>query len=228
MHPPFTADQFFDVFRSYNDGVWPAQLALIAAALIAALAAYRANVHRSWRWAQLVFVLLAALWLWTGIAYHKEFFARLTPAGNVFGSLCIAEAGLLLLCAWQSVQDVQPASKSRVAIGTLLIAYALLGYPLIGLALGHRYPAMPSFGTPCPTTIFTFGVFCLLPRYVPRFAVAFPVAWSILGISAATFFGVREDLALPVAAIAALTVIHHETHRPSIISRPVEFIGRVR
>lgn len=69
MNLPFTAAQFFDVFRRYNEGVWPAQLALNAVALVAAGAAYRANARRSWRWARAAIVCLAALWLWTGIVY---------------------------------------------------------------------------------------------------------------------------------------------------------------
>ena len=36
MNLPFTAEQFFDVFRRYNESVWPAQLALNAIALITA------------------------------------------------------------------------------------------------------------------------------------------------------------------------------------------------
>jgi len=80
MHPPFTAEQFFDVFRRYNEAVWPAQVALVAVALLALMAAFRANVRRSWRWGQMAIVLLAVLWLWSGIAYHKAFFARSAAA----------------------------------------------------------------------------------------------------------------------------------------------------
>lgn len=29
MQVPFTVEQFFDVFRDYNDAVWPAQLFLL-------------------------------------------------------------------------------------------------------------------------------------------------------------------------------------------------------
>jgi Family of unknown function (DUF6064) len=85
VHPPFSADQFFDVFRRYNDAVWPAQFLLLAIGLVAAAAAYRANARRSWRWAQVALTLLAILWLWAGVVYHKAFFTQLTEAGEIYG-----------------------------------------------------------------------------------------------------------------------------------------------
>ena len=113
MHPPFTAEQFFDVFRRYNEAVWPAQIGLIAVGLFTALAAYRANARHSWRWAQVAIVLLAALWLWSGIVYHKMFFASITPAGQVFGSVFIAQAGLLLISMFANGSTFEPTSRTK-------------------------------------------------------------------------------------------------------------------
>jgi hypothetical protein len=214
MHPPFTAEQFFDVFRRYNETVWPSQIALIAIAAITTFAAWRANARRSWPPAQAAFILLSSLWLWTGIAYHKGFFISIAHnAGEIFGSLFIAQAAIFVLCAWQNGSIFERASRPAFVTGMILIAYALVAYPAIGVALGHRYPASPTFGAPCPTTIFTFGIFCLLPVSVPRFAMAIPVLWAFIASFAALDFGMREDFALPIAAVAAIVVIHHETHR---------------
>lgn len=216
MHPPFTAEQFFAVFRRYNEAVWPAQIGLIAAGLFTAFAAYRANARRSWPWTRVALALLAALWLWSGVVYHKMFFASMTPAGEIFGSLFIAQAGLLLLCLWQNGSALEPTSRASIVVSLVLIAYALLLYPLLGLAAGQRYPALPTFGVPCPTTIFTFGIFCLLPALIPRFAIAVPVLWTLIASYAAFGFGVHEDLGLIVSAVTAMIVLHHETHRPRV------------
>ena len=219
MHPPFTADQFLDVFRRYHEAVWPAPVALTLLGLFITFAAHRANVRRSWRWARWALVLLAGLWLWTGVVYFKGVFAGLTPAGAVFGSLFLAEAGLLLISATQDGAWFARASRGSMAMATLLIGYAFVLYPLAGLLVGHRYPDAPSFGTPCPTTIFTFGIFCLLPTSIPRFALAIPVLWAALGSTAAVELGMREDVGLVLAAIAALLVIHHETHHQAPMAR---------
>jgi hypothetical protein len=213
LNPPFTVEQFFDVFRHYNEVVWPAQAALVAIGAIAAFAALHANVRRSWRSVQVAIVSLAALWLWAGIVYHKTFFVVLTPAGEIFGSLFIAEAALLLISLWQGGPAFEPAPRPGLIIGLVLLAYALVGYPVLGYALGQRYPAVPSFGAPCPTTIFTFAIFCLLPASIPRFAMAIPVLWALIGSYAGIRFGVGEDLGRPVAAVAAMIVIHEVTHR---------------
>jgi hypothetical protein len=210
---PFTSEQFFDVFRRYNEAVWPAQIALNLIGAFVAMAAWRANARRSWAWARAAFILLAALWLWTGIVYFKMFFASITPAGQIFGSLFIAQAGLLLLSAWQDGDSFEPATRSNMGVAASIIAYALLLYPMIGMALGQQYPAVPTFGAPCPLVIFTFGVFCLLPASTPRFAIAVPLFWAVVSSYAALGFGVHEDLGLVVAAIAAIVVIHHATHR---------------
>ena len=209
MHPPFTTEQFLDVFRRYNEAVWPAQFALLAIGVITAAMAYRGERRR----ARASLLLLAALWLWTGIVYFKTFFTTLaTNAGEIFGSLFIAEAGLLVLSAWQREEVFQKASRPARITGGALLVYALVLYPAIGAALGHHYPGAPSFGAPCPATIFTFGIFCLLPTAIPRFALAIPILWTAIGSSAAFSFGMREDLGMIVAAIAAIVVIHHETH----------------
>lgn len=211
MHPPFTPEQFFDVFRRYNETVWPAQVLLLAAGIAAVVAAYRANAHRSWRWAQFALALLAVLWLWAGVSYHKAFFAQLTPAGEIFGSLFVAEAGLLLLCLWQSDTPFARASQAGTVAGSILLVYALAVYPALTFLLGHRYPAMPTFGTPCPVTIFTFGIFCLLPASIPRFATAIPLLWAVIGSSAAIVLDVPADAGLLVAALAAMVVLHQSS-----------------
>jgi hypothetical protein len=212
MRPPFTAEQFFEVFRRYNDAVWPAQLLLVAVALIAAYSAYRANARRSWRWAQAAILLTAGLWLWSGIVYYKHFFVTLTRAGEVFGSLFIAEAALLAIAATQNGAWFEPASRGAKIAGTSMLLYALVFYPLFGEAIGHHPPAAPSFGVPCPTTIFTFGIFCLLPATIPRFALAIPVLWAVIGTTAVFELGVVEDLGLLAAAVVTLAVIRSATH----------------
>ncbi len=212
MHPPFTPEQFFDVFRRYNETVWPAQFLLLAIGIAAAVAAYRANAHRSWRWAQAALALLAVLWLWAGVAYHKAFFTQLTQAGEIFGSLFIAEAGLLVLCLWQSDAPFSRASHASTVVGSILLVYALAVYPALTFLLGHRYPAMPTFGTPCPVTIFTFGIFCLLPASIPRFAMAIPILWAFIGSTAAIALDVPADAGLLIAALAAVVIHYGSLH----------------
>ena len=64
--------------------------------------------------------------------------------------------------------------RERV-VAAILFIYALSVYPLIGAAVGHRFPASVSFGLPCPTVIFTFAVLSLLARSAPPQVFVVPV-----------------------------------------------------
>jgi hypothetical protein len=66
---------------------------------------------------------------------------------------------------------------------------------------------MPTFGLPCPTTLFTLGMLAFLkpPRPVAMFVV--PLLWTLVGAQAALAFGVLEDFGLLVAGIAGLWLV---------------------
>ena len=82
--------------------------------------------------------------------------------------------------------------------------FALAGYPLLGLLVGHRYPAFPTFGLPCPTTILTIGLLVLAGPRAPRVLWIVPLLWSAVGASAALSLGMHEDLSLPAAGLVGL------------------------
>ena len=80
-------------------------------------------------------------------------------------------------------------------------------YPALGDALGHRYPAAPTFGLPCPTTIFTIGLLLWAAHRMPRAVLVIPIVWAVFGFQAAVFLGVREDLGLLVAGASAAMLL---------------------
>jgi hypothetical protein len=77
-------------------------------------------------------------------------------------------------------------------------------YPAISYALGHRYPAAPTFGLPCPTTIFTLGLLVWAGTALPRRVLIVPLLWALVGTSAALSLGMVEDFGLLVSAIAVM------------------------
>ena len=198
MTLPFSREQFFEVFSRYNDAVWPAPLLLYAAALAALLfvLARRPNAGR------VASAVLALLWAW-GAVYHLVYFREVNPAATLFGVAFLYAAALF---AWHGVVrrrlQFTWQLNARSAAGLLLVAYGLAFYPALAWLLGHRYPAMPTFGLPCPTTIFTLGVLTLARRPCPRSVFIVPLAWVLIGTQAALLFGVYEDLGLLVAGAA--------------------------
>lgn len=204
MVPPFTMDEFFQVFVAYNTAVWPAQFLLFGAGMLCIILAFRSE-----RWAgKVILVALATLWAWMAVAYHWAFFAEINPAARIFGALFLLEAALLLWIAFR-FEDLRFAPRPDLFgfAGGILIAYALVVYPLVGLALGHRFPAQPTFGLPCPTTIFTVGMLVWLKPKVPWGPLIVPLVWSVVGMTAVFYFGVLEDTMLPIATISATVLI---------------------
>ena len=208
--PPFSSSEFFGVFVRYNESMWPLPLLLVAAGLAFAVLASSAP-RRSRR----LMAMLAALWVYAAIAYHLAFLTSLTPAALLFAALFLAEAALL---AWHGLRTRRlhlavPLDRTSRLVGATLLAYALIGYPAVAALAGERYPAMPTFGLPCPTTIFTFGVLAWCVRPVPRSVLVVPLLWTLIALSAAIPFGIVEDFALPLAAVAALLVLRRPVAR---------------
>lgn len=213
MDLPFTSAQFFDVFRRYNEAIWPNQsLLFLVAVLTVALVAAGGRNGRS------VTATLGFLWLWMAIAYHFAFFRHINPAAIGFAVLFAVEGVLL---AVKGVREEMLVFRIRggltAIVGGMLVAYALIVYPVIGYTLGQRYPAIPTFGLPCPTTIFTLGVLSWgTPAIVKKLALI-PVIWALIAGQAAFSLGVWEDLGLPAAAALLVVILRRsgvQTSRP--------------
>ncbi|MDO9196319.1 DUF6064 family protein [Rhodoferax sp.] len=204
MQLPFSIDQFYGVFREYNTALWPAQVVLVALAL-AAIALVL--VPRRWSGVA-VSAILAFLWAWLGLAYHLAFFTSINPLAYAFAGISLAGAGIFF---WQGVVrrtlDFRWTSSARSWVGALLIVFALVLYPAWSYYAGHRYPAVPTFGLPCPTTLFTIGLLAFLVAPYPRSPLIVPVLWSFVGVQAAFLLGVPQDLGLGVAGVFGLVLI---------------------
>lgn len=196
---PFTQEQFFGVFRDYNVAVWPLQWLLDSLAVVAVVVAAHGK-H-----AKIANLILAGLWAWMAIVYHLAFFAAINRAAVWFGVAFLGEALLIL---WLGVvrDDIRFRARRdfETLLGFVLITYALVLYPSLGHLLGQRYPAIPTFGLPCPTTIFTFGLLLWAVPPLPLAVVGIPALWSLLGLSAAVSLGVPEDYGLLIAAVIAV------------------------
>lgn len=204
MRLPFTVEQFFDVFRLYNLAIWPLQLLLLASALAAIHAVRRASPKGD----RLAVGILTFLWLWAGGVYHLAFFRPINPLAGLFGLLFIVQAGLF---AWFGIRHNRLAFSGRLngagAVGGAVLLYALLIYPALGYAFGHRFPMMPTFGAPCPLAIFTFGLLLWARPPVPGALLIIPTFWAVVSTSAAIQLGVYEDLGLLLAALIAIPML---------------------
>jgi hypothetical protein len=204
MKLPFTFEEFLTVFENYNLAVFPMQLILYLLALVVIYMAVRKEV-----WAdRAISGILSFFWIWMGSVYHIVFFAPVNKAAYFFGILFVLQG---ILFAWKGIfQDnlrFQLAKNSYGIVGATLLLFALIVYPVLGYFLGHQYPAAPTFGLPCPTTIFTLGMFLLLDEKYPKAILIVPFIWATIGFSAALTLGMIEDFSLPTAAFVTLGMI---------------------
>ena len=202
MTLPFTRSEFFAVFARYNDAVWPAQLGLYALAIVAVILSLR----RSGTASRIALSSLAALWLWMGVVYHAGFFARVNPAAIGFAAAFVVQACLFLRLAVRGKVMVAPRNDPAGWAGAALVIFGLAVYPLMSVAAGHHYPAQPTFGLPCPTTIFTLGIMLWMLGSVPRHLFVIPLLWAMTGSLAALQLGVTEDLSLAAALLMTAIV----------------------
>jgi hypothetical protein len=220
---PFTVEQFFAVFRDYNEAVWPAQVALVALGLAAVVLLFNQRSATG----RLISAILAALWTWMAVAYHLLYFVRINPMAWAFGALFLFEAVLFL---WAGVIQGKlrfvVLADPRSWIGGLLLLYALVIYPLLGALLGHAYIESPTFGLPCPTTIFTLGLLLFLLEPFPRLILAVPVVWAGVGTLAAFHLGVPQDFGLLAAGLAGLGLSFAPHRRAAGESLAVGSLGK--
>jgi hypothetical protein len=200
----FTVEQFLNVFEKYNEALWPTQLvayALGIALVVLALTKWQ-------RASAVIFGVLAVMWAGMAIGYMWLSFADINKAAYLFGVFFLAQAVLLAIAAAKERGTSYGRERdARTWVGLALIVYAMVAYPLLGMALGHGYPRAPMFGlAPCPTTIFTFGMLLLAAR-PKRLLLWLPLVWSAIGFFAALKFGIREDIGLLLAGVVSAVIV---------------------
>jgi len=205
---PFTREQFLAVFERYDAVAWPAAVVACLLAIGIVAAVLRPSDGRD----RFAAVALAAMWIWTGVVYHALFFADINKAALGFAALFVVQ-GLLFVAWGASSRRLRLGSPGgwRGRIGWLLVEYATLIYPMLAIALGHNLAALPLFGiTPCPLTLFTFGILLLTRDRVAWWLLVIPVAWSLVGGSAAFLLGIAPDWPLLLTGL----VVWLLTRRP--------------
>ncbi|PDT76314.1 DUF6064 family protein [Bradyrhizobium sp. C9] len=201
---PFTPEQFLAVFTRYNAAIWPAQVVAYLLGSLVVLLLFRMSLWSD----RVIAAILALMWAWTGLAYHLLFFATLNKAAYAFSVLFVVQAAALAYAGIYSRIDFGLPRGAATWVGASFVIYASVAYPLIGMAAGHRASELPIFGvTPCPVTIFTFGILLLTLRRPPIVLLVIPTIWSIIGGSAAFLLHLPQDWPLLFSSAVAVPMM---------------------
>ena len=147
-------------------------------------------------------------WIWIGLVYNFCFFSAINRTALIFAAFFLLQGILFFIAGvWKNTLSFHFRPELAEVTGGVFLIYAIVIYPILGYWLGHRYPAAPTFGLPCPTTIFTFGMLLWTDLRVPLYLLAIPLAWSLVGFWAAISLGMIEDYGLLVAGLSGSTLL---------------------
>jgi len=204
MQFPFTTEQFLNVFKFYNESVFPLQILFIVAAIYCTYLLFKNYKNGN----KIINGILAFLWLWIGIVYQILFFSSINKAAYFFGIIFIIQGLIFLYYGIIKNQLVYNYQQKVINyIGFFFILYSLIIYPMLDLSFGHTYPYSPTFGLPCPTTIFTFGMFLFISKKTKVLFLILPFVWSIIGFFAAVKLSIYEDYGLLIAGIIGFGIL---------------------
>jgi len=198
---PFSLEMLLDYFAVYNERIWPMQLVGYVAGLLILIPLFRPGKA----WNRVVTGVLALLWLWVGLVFWMQAASQMAmlyaPA-----ALFVVQGALFLNALVRGHITYGPAGRVATIIGLAFIAYALAGYPLVGLWVGHVYPhtiLSPLF--PCPAIVLTFGLL-LFARGVPRHLLVIPTLWAVSGVLW-FYLGMFEDAGLVIAGVVGVILL---------------------
>jgi hypothetical protein len=203
MGQSLTLEVLLDVFEKYNLAIWPMQVVGYVLGLAALyLVIRKKGFHQLW-----IGLILSFFWLWTGIVYFMLYLGPVYLPACVFGAFFVVQSIFFLVHPFsQRPSHGDEGIINRLA-GLVFVAYAMVGYPIAGLLLGHVYPWSPVFAlTPCPLVVFTLGTFLLSDTKLPWWMLPVPVLWAIGGIVPVSL-GVLEDIGLLLAGVVGTSLI---------------------
>jgi len=93
MQIPFTAEQFLQVFKQYNETIWPSQIMLYIFALLAVLFSFIKGKHSQ----KIISTILSLMWIWMGVVYHILYFSSINKAAYIFGGAFILQGILFFI-----------------------------------------------------------------------------------------------------------------------------------
>ena len=192
----FSVEEFLIVLENYNLEIWPLQIFVYILICIALFFSFKSTNYSP----RIVLSVLAFLWLFNGIIFCFLFWAPSHIFSYIFGVFCILQGILFLFSLKKSDITIGSANKTYTIIGILFVLYATIGYQIFGYFLGHIYPIFfPAGLVPCPTTIFTIGIFLIINNipikyYVIPFIIAF-------GGFLPAYYGIYEDAGLIISGI---------------------------
>jgi hypothetical protein len=205
----FDLEQFLGILEQYNLAMWPLHIFAAVLGIVAVFCAIKKTKHSD----KIILLILSLYWLWNGIVFCFMYWSRVYPFANVFGVLMVIQGILFLGNSMKLNLSFRLRGDVYSTVGIIFLLYAMVGYSVLGQFLGHVYPRFFQFGlVPCPTTIFTFGLFLLTDKKLPKYLLVIPLLSALSGILA-VYWGVYEDIGLVMTGLLGTYLILHRDRK---------------
>lgn len=198
-----SAKDFYSVLSSYNMAIWPLQGIVYLLIILALHYLFKRTNYSS----KIILIVLSFFWLFTGIVFGLLYWGPSHIFGYMYGIGFTIQGILFLYDIIKSEIIIGTPEKSRTFIGMLFILYAIFGYQIFGYYIGHIYPVYFPVGlVPCPTIIFTFGIFLIFNTKIPIKYYLIPSLFAISGVIN-VYYGIYEDILLVIAGLSGTILI---------------------
>ena len=199
----FTLEDFFAVLKHYNLSIWPIQIFAYILGIVALFFYIKKTKYSE----KIIMGILSFFWFWNGIIFCPIYWGPSYEYAYAFGALCIIQGLLFMWLSVKSDLDAGVRTNLQFVTGVFFIIYALAGYNILGLILNRVYPVFFPFGLiPCPTTIFTFGMFLVMKKKFPNYILIIPSIVAVVGILA-VYKGIFEDIVLILSGITGTILL---------------------
>jgi hypothetical protein len=198
----FSPRTYYRTIELYNVAIWPAQLAgmAIGLAIVALLIAKLGHRDR------IIAGLLAACWLWVAWAFQYQRYAQINWVAPWFAAAFALQALLLVGLGVVAGRMVfAPPGGGKFWIAIALVAFAVVGYPLLAPFAGRPWTTAETFGvTPDPTAIATFAALALVRGRVRWLLRLVPLLWCAIAVATLRAMGDPQAVVVATAAVLAL------------------------
>jgi hypothetical protein len=158
MEFPFTVEEFLNVFKSYNESIFPFQIIFYLIAFFSISLIFKQYEINS----KIISAFLSFFWLWIGIVYHLLFFTSINKAAYFFGGLFIMQSVLFgIYGIMKGSITFEYQHNIYNYIGIIFIVYAIIIYPILGYSFGHNTLIYRHSGCRAELQSSHLGYYCL-------------------------------------------------------------------
>jgi Family of unknown function (DUF6064) len=214
----FSADSYRRMFELHHRAWWPLQLATAALGLWLVAHCLRPQPRR----ARALSFAFAAVWAFVAWGFFATRYAQINLAAPYFAWAATAQS-LLLACLGampagaavgipknRMVAEASPRTSLRYGAwpAVCLAAYALIGFPLIGIVYGRDWRESEWLGlTPDATALATLALLATMRSRARWLAVPVPMLSTIAGIATLQMLRSVEAWALGAGLLLAMLAL---------------------